>query len=165
MSILHQTTFTLFSKTMSGQATQAMIYSEAGGENKSPQLYWTNAPADTKSFAITMFDPDAPTYSGFWHWTIFDIPAHITELPENAGNIALGLAPNGAIQSLNDYGIKGYGGPCPPIGHGFHQYIITVHALNIEKLGLSENINPAKVGFNLWDKLIAKASIVTYHKR
>lgn len=101
----------------------------------------------------------------FWHWLIFDIPSNTTELAANAGNIKLNIAPKGAIQSITDYGIKGFGGPCPPKGHGFHQYIITVYALKSEKLGLNENTNPAIVGFNLWNNVLAKSSIVAYYKR
>lgn len=112
-----------------------------------------------------MYDPDAPTGSGFWHWLIFDIPSNTTELAANAGNIKLNIAPKGAIQSITDYGIKGFGWPCPPKGHGFHQYIITVYALKSEKLGLNENTNPAIVGFNLWNNVLAKSSIVAYYKR
>jgi Raf kinase inhibitor-like YbhB/YbcL family protein len=111
-----------------------------------------------------MYDPDAPTGSGFWHWVVFDIPANVTELATGTGN-KMDLTPKGAIQSITDYGIKGYGGPCPPVGHGFHQYIITVHALKTDKLGLNENTNPAVVGYYLWNNTLAKASIVVYYKR
>ena len=160
-------TFTLTSKDLGGQATKTQVFNGFGcsGDNQSPQLKWENAPEETKSFAVTMYDPDAPTGSGFWHWLVFDIPANTNELVTNAGNVELDIAPKGAVQSMTDYGIKGFGGPCPPEGHGFHQYIITVYALKTEKLGLDENINPAIVGFNLWNQTLAKASIVTYYKR
>lgn len=160
-------TFTLSSNDLGGEATKVQEFNGFGcsGENQSPQLSWQNAPEETKSFAITMYDPDAPTGSGFWHWVVFDIPASVNELVTNAGNAALNLIPKGAVQSITDYGIKGFGGPCPPEGHGFHQYIITVHALKTEKLGLDENTNPAIVGFNLWNHTLAKASIVAYYKR
>ncbi|ERJ57404.1 YbhB/YbcL family Raf kinase inhibitor-like protein [Sphingobacterium paucimobilis] len=162
-----QHTFTLTSTDVGGQATKTQEFNGFGGsgDNISPQLAWENAPEGTKSFAVTMYDPDAPTGSGFWHWVVFDIPASVNELVTNAGNTTLDLAPKGAIQSLTDYGIKGFGGPCPPVGHGFHQYIITVHALKTEKIGLDENINPAIVGFNLWNQTLAKASIVVYYQR
>ena len=165
-SILAQT-FTLSSTDLGGQANKAQEFSGFGctGENKSPQLSWTNAPEGTKSFAITMYDPDAPTGSGWWHWLVFDIPAEVTELAPNAGNIELNLIPKGTIQSITDYGTRGYGGPCPPIGHGIHQYVITVYALKTDKLGLDENANPPKVGYYLWKNTIAKASIVTYYQR
>lgn len=112
-----------------------------------------------------MYDPDAPTGSGFWHWVVFDIPAGTTGLVTNAGNIKLQLTPKGTIQSVTDYGFKGFGGPCPPEGHGFHQYILTVYALKTDKLGLDENTTPAIVGFTLWQQTLAKASIVAYYKR
>lgn len=162
-----QKTFTLSSNDLGGEATKTQEFNGFGctGDNKSPHLLWVNAPEGTKSFAITMYDPDAPTGSGFWHWVVFDIPSNVNELVTNAGNIELNLAPKGVIQSITDYGIKGFGGPCPPKGHGFHQYIITVYALKTDKLGLDENMNPAIVGFNLWNQTLGKASIVAYYKR
>lgn len=166
-TLLGQQTFTLTSKDLGGEATSVQEFNGFGcsGNNQSPQLFWKNAPEGTKSFAITMYDPDAPTGSGFWHWVVFDVPANVNELVTNAGNIQLNLAPKAAIQSKNDYGFKGFGGPCPPKGHGFHQYIITVYALKTDKLGLDENINPAVVGFYLWNNTLAKASIVAYYRR
>ncbi|SHL01311.1 phospholipid-binding protein, PBP family [Flavobacterium chilense] len=165
-TIFAQKTFTLTSKDLGGETTKLQEFNGFGcsGENQSPELLWKNAPEGTKSFAITMYDPDAPTGSGFWHWVIVDIPANVNELVTNAG-IKSNLIPKGAIQSVTDYGIKGFGGPCPPEGHGFHQYIITVYALKTDKLGTNENTNPAVVGFNLWNQTLAKASIVAYYKR
>lgn len=162
-----QRTFTLTSKDLGGEATKVQEFNGFGcnGENQSPQLAWTNPPEGTKSFAITMYDPDAPTGSGFWHWVIFDIPAHVRELATNAGNAKLNLTPAGSIQSVTDFGMKGFGGPCPPPGHGIHQYIITVYALKTDKLGLNDTANPATVGFYLWSQTLAKASIVAYYKR
>ena len=162
-----QSTFTLTSNDLGGETTKTEEFDGFGcsGDNQSPQLSWKNAPEGTKSFAITMYDPDAPTGSGFWHWVMFDIPSEVNELVTNAGNVKLDLAPVGAIQCITFYGIMGFGGPCPPEGHGFHQYIITVHALKTDKLGLDENTNPAVVGFNLWNQTLAKASIVSYYKR
>lgn len=164
-SIFAQKTFTLTSKDLGGEATKVQEFNGFGcsGENQSPQLSWKNVPEGTKSFAVTMYDPDAPTGSGFWHWVVVDIPANVNELVTNAGT--KNLVPKGAIQSVTDYGIKGFGGPCPPVGHGYHQYIITVYALKTEKLGTDENTNPAVVGFNLWNQTLAKASIVAYYKR
>lgn len=162
-----QSTFTLSSEDIGGQATRTAEFNGFGcvGDNTSPQLSWENAPEGTGSFAVTMYDPDAPTGSGWWHWVIFDIPTEVNELVSNAGNIALNLAPQQAIQSLTNYGTKGYGGPCPPEGHGIHQYVITVYALKTDKLGLDENTNPAIVGYYLWNNTLAKASIVTYYQR
>ena len=166
-TLFAQNTFTLSSKDLGGEATKTQEFNGFGcsGENVSPQLSWKNAPEGTKSFAVTMYDPDAPTGSGFWHWVVFDIPANINELVTNAGNVSLELAPEGAIQSITNYGIQGFGGPCPPEGHGLHQYIITVHALKTDKLGLDASTNPAVVGFNLWANTLAKASIVAYYQR
>jgi len=160
-------TFTLKSKDIGGQATDKQVFKGFGctGENISPELYWENVPAGTKSFAVTMYDRDAPTGSGFWHWIVFDIPDNITELKSNAGDLSKNLAPAGAIQSKTDFGQAGYGGPCPPEGHGFHEYIITVYALKTDKLGLDQNASGAFVGFNLYANTIAKASLVMYYKR
>ncbi len=161
-------TFTLKSKDVGGQATNRQVFNGFGctGENVSPQLSWENVPTGTKSFAVTMYDPDAPTGSGFWHWVAFNIPANTTELKSGAGDIAKGLMPAGTIQSVTDFGQPGYGGPCPPQGHGFHTYIITVYALKTPVLeGLDKNTMPALVGFNVHFNTLAKASIVMYYQR
>jgi Raf kinase inhibitor-like YbhB/YbcL family protein len=160
-------TFTLKSNDLGGQATVRQVFKGFGctGENVSPELHWENVPEGTGSFAVTMYDPDAPTGSGFWHWLVFDIPAGTTGLQADAGNLAKNIAPAGCVQSNTDYGQPGYGGPCPPEGHGFHKYIITVHALKVEKLGLDKSATPAIVGFNLHFNTIAKASLVIYYKR
>lgn len=166
-TVFAQNTFTLSSNDLGGEATINDEFNGFGctGENQSPQLSWKNVPEETKSFAVTMYDPDAPTGSGWWHWVVFDIPVSTNELVSGAGNTALNLTPEGVIQSITDYGTNGYGGPCPPKGHGLHQYIITVYALKTDKLGLNENTNPAVVGYYLWNNTLAKASIVTYYQR
>jgi Raf kinase inhibitor-like YbhB/YbcL family protein len=166
-TVFAQGTFTLSSNDLGGEATSKEEFNGFGctGENQSPQLSWKNAPEGTKSFAVTMYDPDAPTGSGWWHWVVFDIPNTISELVSGAGNIDLKLTPEGVIQSLTDYGANGYGGPCPPEGHGIHQYIITVYALKTDKLGLKETTNAAVVGYYLWNNTLAKASIVAYYSR
>ena len=166
-TLFAQGTFTLSSNDLGGEATTQEEFNGFGctGENQSPQLSWKNAPEGTKSFAVTMYDPDAPTGSGWWHWVVFDIPENTNELASGAGNLDLKLTSEGVIQSLTDYGSNGYGGPCPPEGHGIHQYIITVYALKTDKLGLDKNANAAVVGFYLWNNTLAKASIVTYYKR
>ena len=160
-------TFTLKSADIGGQLTKKQEFNGFGctGENISPQLSWENAPEGTKSFAVTLYDPDAPTGSGWWHWIVFDIPSINNELVANAGNIEANLAPKGSIQSITNYGKGGFGGACPPEGHGLHQYIITVHALKTDKLGLNAETNPAIVGYYLHNNTIAKASIVAYYKR
>lgn len=160
-------TFTLGSKEIGGQSTNRHNYNGFGctGENVSPQLFWENAPPGTKSFAVTIYDEDAPTGSGWWHWVMFDIPPSVNELKSGAGNIAKAIAPPNSIQSKTDFGVPGYGGPCPPQGHGFHKYTVTVYALKTDKLGLDSNASCALVGFYLGQSLIEKASIVFYCKR
>jgi len=166
-TLFAQNTFTLSSNDLGGEATINEEFNSFGctGENQSPQLSWKNAPEGTKSFAVTMYDPDAPTGSGWWHWVVFDIPVNANELVSGAGNTKLNLTPEGVIQSITDYGANGYGGPCPPEDHGLHQYIITVYALKTDKLGPDANTNAAVVGYYLWNNTLAKASIVTYYKR
>jgi Raf kinase inhibitor-like YbhB/YbcL family protein len=134
------------------------------GENRSPHLRWSGAPAETKSFAVTCFDPDAPTGSGFWHWVVFDIPPDVTELPRGAGSGEAGL-PEGAIQARNDTGEPGYVGAAPPPGHGEHRYAFSVHALGVPTLGLDENATPALVGFNLTFNTLARGVIVATYER
>jgi Raf kinase inhibitor-like YbhB/YbcL family protein len=155
-------TFTLKSNDVGGQATQKQFSNSFGchGQNLSPELSWTNAPAGTQSFAVTIYDKDAPTGSGFWHWVIFNIPATTTELVTGAGNIGKALAPTGSIQSNTDAGQPGYTGPCPPPGAP-HQYLVTVYALK-STLPLDKNTSPAVVGFYLSNMMLAKASIVFY---
>ncbi len=95
------------------------------GENISPALSWSNAPKGTKSFAITVYDPDAPTGSGWWHWVVYNIPANVTSLPAGAGDPNSGLMLKGAVQGNTDFGTAGYGGPCPPKGDKPHHYHFT----------------------------------------
>jgi Raf kinase inhibitor-like YbhB/YbcL family protein len=155
-------TFTLKSTEIGGQATMRQFANTFGckGENISPALQWENAPTGTQAFAVTMYDKDAPTGSGFWHWLIFNIPADATGLKSDAGNLSKNLAPAGSIQSTSDYGVPGYGGPCPPPGL-IHEYLITVYALKT-KLTLDQHATPAIVGFYLNANVIQKASIVMY---
>ena len=133
------------------------------GDNKSPHLSWDGAPADTQSYAVTCFDPDAPTGSGFWHWVVFDIPADVTELPQGASS-GKGL-PKGAKQARNDTGEPGYIGPAPPPGHGDHRYVFTVHALKVPELGVDETATPAFVGFNLTFNTVARGSVIANYSR
>ena len=164
---LQAQTFTLSSTSVGGQATMTEVFDGFGctGANISPQLSWANAPEGTKGYAITIHDKDAPTGSGWWHWLVFDLPATTMSLPAGAGDPAKNLMPAGAIQSRTDFGAPGYGGPCPPPGHGPHQYIVTVYALKTDKLGLDANASPAVLGYTLNANTLAKASIVFYYER
>ena len=164
---LHAQEFTLKSDDLSGQLTETQVFSGFGctGKNISPSLKWINAPKDTKSFAFTVYDPDAPTGSGWWHWLIFNISSDITELKADAGNLQKGLAPKGSVQSVTDFGKPGFGGACPPKGDKPHRYIFTVYALKVEKLDLDEKALPALVGFFLTQQTIAKASLMAYYGR
>ena len=135
-----------------------------GGGNKSPHLRWSGAPAGTKSFAVTCFDPDAPTGSGFWHWVVVNIPATVSELAEGAGSKG-GQLPAGALQIRTDYGAPGYGGPCPPEGDHPHRYLFTVFAVQVEKLDVNADTSAAVVGFNLHFNTLEKAKIMGLFKR
>jgi Raf kinase inhibitor-like YbhB/YbcL family protein len=129
-----------------------------GGENLSPHLAWSGFPAETKSFAVTCFDPDAPTGSGFWHWLVIDIPASVTSLTPGAGASDESL-PEGARHTRTDFGSFDYGGAAPPPGAP-HRYVFAVHALDIDKLGVPQEASPAFVGFNLTSHTIARAVVV-----
>jgi Raf kinase inhibitor-like YbhB/YbcL family protein len=137
------------------------------GGNVSPGLSWSGAPSSTKSFAVTMYDPDAPTGSGWWHWVAFNIPANTTSLPKGAGDVKKKLMPEGAIQSRNSFGTDGYGGPCPPPGDKAHHYQITVFAVDVEKLPDAKNTaaSAALVGFDLKSHTLAKATLTGLHGR
>ena len=162
-----ENTFSVTSSSLGGQATEAQVFNSFGctGKNISPQLSWANAPEGTKSFAITMYDPDAPTGSGWWHWLAFDISANTTSIPAGAGATSTLDMPAGTIQSITDFGAVGYGGPCPPPGHGLHQYMITVYALKTEKLGLDSKTGAAVVGYTINSQMLGKASLVFYFGR
>ena len=135
------------------------------GGNQSPQLRWAGAPDGTKSFAVTCFDPDAPTGSGFWHWVVVNIPPNVTELLLDAGNSASGTLPAGALQVRTDFGKPGYGGPCPPEGDHPHRYLFTVSAVSMEKLPVMADTSAAVVGFYLNFNTLAKASLMGLFKR
>jgi hypothetical protein len=135
------------------------------GGDLSPALSWSGAPAKTKSFAITIYDPDAPTGSGFWHWVMYNVPATTMSLPEGAGDSKRNLLPAGTTQGITDFGAPGYGGPCPPVGDKPHHYHIKVTALDIDKLDLPPNATPAYVGFNLHGHTLGVAELVGLYGR
>ena len=158
--------FTLTSSDVTGGAfkpAQLMNGFGCTGGNVSPELKWTGAPAGTKSFVVTIYDPDAPTGSGFWHWVVFNIPASATELPNGASKTP--KMPAGAIESRIDTGAPGYGGPCPPAGDKAHRYIFTVHALKVDKLDLDANAPAALVGFNVHMNTLGSATFTASYGR
>lgn len=148
-----------------GRVDATHVYNGMGctGQNISPALEWANPPAGTKSFAVTMYDPDAPTGSGWWHWVMYNIPATTTSLPAGAGNGR--NAPRGSTQGPTDFGSKGYGGPCPPVGDKPHHYHITVFALKVDKLDIPGNATSAYVGFNLNANKLATARVTGLYAR
>jgi Raf kinase inhibitor-like YbhB/YbcL family protein len=164
-SFLQANNFTLESDTLKGQLTKQEEFNGFGchGENRSPELHWSNAPKGTKSFAITVFDPDAPTGSGWWHWIVVNIPANVKEIPQDAS--AKHLLPKGAIETMTDFGKPGFGGPCPPKGDKPHRYIFTVYALDTEKLDVKPSTDSAHVGYLINQHAIAKSSLISYYGR
>jgi Raf kinase inhibitor-like YbhB/YbcL family protein len=137
----------------------------AGGEDRSPQLSWRGFPEQTRSFAVTVYDPDAPTASGFWHWAVADIPASVTELASGAGDEGGATLPAGATQLANDAALRRYVGAAPPEGHGRHRYFFVVHAVDVPSLGLPEEARPAYLGFNLFSHTLGRATIVAWYER
>jgi Raf kinase inhibitor-like YbhB/YbcL family protein len=160
-------TFTLTSETVTDGQTlghdQVSGIMGADGSDISPQLSWSGFPEETRSFAVTVYDPDAPTLSGFWHWAVTDLPVSITSLAADAGNGD--PLPGGAVTLSNDAGLKRFIGAAPPAGHGPHRYYIAVHALPVESLELPDGATPAYLGFNLFGQAIARAVIhATYEQ-
>jgi hypothetical protein len=161
-------TFTLTSESVTNglplSKAQVSGIMGAGGEDVSPQLSWSGFPEETRSFAVTVYDPDAPTASGFWHWAVANLPATVTDLPAGVGDGS--VLPGSAITLVNDAGMRRYIGAAPPAGHGPHRYYIAVHAVRVEKLELSKDASPAYLGFNLFMNAIARAVIYgTYEQK
>src|SRR3954464_9791447 len=136
----------------------------AGGEDISPPLSWSGFPDGTKSFAVTVYDPDAPTASGFWHWAVANIPESVTELPGGAGDKDSPQLPGGAVQLRNDGGFAGYVGAAPPSGHGPHRYFVVVHAVDTDALDVDGDTTPAVLGFNLFFHPLARATLVATYE-
>ena len=182
VAVAQSRVFTLSSPDLAGGTFPArFVLNGFGctGGNVSPALVWANAPAGTQSFAVTVYDPDAPTGSGFWHWAVFNIPGSATGLAQGAGNTASAL-PRPAYGGVNDFletgatgGNGNYGGPCPPQGDAPHRYVFTVYALAVDNIHLAAGIPPggtaALHGFalnkGLGNKVLAKASFTATYGR
>jgi len=134
------------------------------GGNLSPQLSWSGAPEGTAAFAVLAYDPDVPTGSGWWHWQIVNIPSNVTSLAQGAGDMSKNLSPKDSLQIENDYGVQGFGGACPPQGHGVHHYQFTVYALS-KKLELPVNASGALTGYMVKANSLASDTIETLYKR
>jgi len=152
----------LSSKDLKGQLSINEVFNGFGctGKNISPELSWRNAPKGTKSFALTVSDPDAPTGSGWWHWVVFNINTKTMHFQKGVD-----LSKSTVVQSLTDFGKAGFGGACPPKGDKAHQYIFTIYALDIEHIDLKTEANPALVGFYINAHSIEKASLISYYGR
>ena len=135
------------------------------GRNLSPQLSWSGAPVGTKSFALNCFDPDAPTVSGFWHWVVVNIPPDVTALEAGAGNPESDKLSAGALQVRTDYGLPGYGGPCPPAGAHPHRYIFTLYAVGLDELPVTSESSAAVVDIRAGRNMLAKATLMGFYKR
>ena len=133
---------------------ELFAHPSVGGKNLSPHLSWSGFPEGTRGFVVTCFDPDAPTGSGFWHWSLVNLPAGVTELERGADPL-----PEGAFCVRNDYGEANYGGAAPPPGDRPHRYVFAVHALDVDRLDIPEAATPAYVGFNLAFHTLARATI------
>ncbi|MEW6544382.1 MAG: YbhB/YbcL family Raf kinase inhibitor-like protein [Nitrospirota bacterium] len=161
--------FRLISPTVKDQGVigNEHVYNGFGcsGRNVSPELRWERAPKEAKSFAVTVYDPDAPTGSGWWHWVVFNIPPNVTLLPAGAGKPDGGGSPPGSIQSMTDFGQPGYGGPCPPAGDKPHRYVFTVYALKVDRLPLEKEASGAMVAFYLNQNALGKASFTAKYGR
>jgi len=158
----------LESPTIAAGATVpvAQVYDRLGcrGGNTSPALRWSGAPASTRSFAVTVFDPDAPIGAGWWHWLVYDIPPSVSDLPEGAGSPG-GKLPPGSVQGHNDFGSTGYGGPCPPAGDKPHRYVFTIYALKTDSIEAPPGSSPARIGPVLETNALAKASFTALYGR
>jgi Raf kinase inhibitor-like YbhB/YbcL family protein len=140
---------------------QHFVHTRAGGDDLSPQLAWSGFPAETQGFAVTCFDPDAPTGNGFWHWVVVNLPPDVTELPAGAG--AASALPKGASHVRNDFGNKQYDGAAPPRGDA-HRYVFTVHALDVDHLDVPDSASAAQVGYDLPNHALARGVLQTTYQ-
>ncbi|MGP2439377.1 YbhB/YbcL family Raf kinase inhibitor-like protein [Streptomyces sp. JW3] len=154
--------FTVTSTTVADGGAWALdqysgISGVPGGRDRSPQLSWSGAPQGTRSYAVTVYDPDAPTGSGFWHWAVADLPATVTDLPEGAGDDTGAALPEGAYQLPNDARAARFLGAAPPAGHGPHRYFVVVHALDVDTIGVPADATPAVLGFTMAGHILGRA--------
>jgi len=165
----HAADFTLTSPSIKPESTLTAehVFNGFGcsGKNQSPELRWSGAPEGTKSFAITVYDPDAPTGSGWWHWLAYNIPATTSQLDAGAGTADGKKLPAGTVQGRTDFGAPGFGGACPPVGDKPHRYIFTVYALKTEKIELPLDVTAANIGFMINANQIGKSSFTAYYSR
>jgi Raf kinase inhibitor-like YbhB/YbcL family protein len=149
-----------------GTLTDQQVFNGMGctGANQSPELAWQNPPAGTKSFVVTVYDPDAPTGSGWWHWVVYDIPADTKQLEKGAGGEG-GQLPAGAKQGRTDFGKPGFGGACPPPGDKPHRYVFTVYALKVDKLDVPDDASPAMIGFMTKANALGSATFTAHYGR
>jgi Raf kinase inhibitor-like YbhB/YbcL family protein len=150
--------FTVTSSDVRDGEPMADAHSFVGGST-SPHLSWEGYPAETRSFTVSCFDPDAPIVSGFWHWVAVNIPVSVTELATGAGAGDGSGLPEGAVQTRNDFGTAGYGGAAPPAGDRPHRYYFVVHAVDVDRLDVDASASPAVVGFNLAFHTLARAIV------
>jgi Raf kinase inhibitor-like YbhB/YbcL family protein len=150
-----------------GMLTETQVFNGFGcsGKNISPALKWSGAPKNTRSYAVTVYDPDAPTGSGWWHWVVYNIPASATGLPEGAGTADGNALPPGSAQGRTDFGAPGFGGACPPKGDKPHRYVFTVYALKTDKLDVPPDATAALVGFMIYGNKLAQASFTAKYGR
>ena len=162
------TKFTLKSTDVKpgGQLTEQQVFNGFGcsGANLSPQLSWEGVPAGTKSFVVTVYDPDAPTGSGWWHWVLYDLPATVAELPRGVGSGKSPL-PEGAVQGRTDFGAPGFGGACPPPGAKPHRYVFTIYAPKVDKLDVPADASPAMVSFMSRANALGAATFTAHYAR
>lgn len=135
------------------------------GNNISPELVWKNAPEGTKSFALTVYDPDAPTGSGWWHWVVYNLPATTDKLAAGVGTSDGQKLPAGSQQGRTDFGVPGFGGACPPVGDKPHRYIFTLHALKTDKIEVPADATAALIGYMINANRIAQTSFTAYYGR